>query len=67
MAEEQTSNDSVLERAAKTVGAAAGKIAKLAGVEAPPAEKKGKLPKQNKTRLPRRMKKAEKKAAAGNQ
>ena len=47
--------------AAKAIGAAAGKIASLAGatVDAQPAKpKKPKLAKKNKSRLPRREKKA---------
>jgi hypothetical protein len=69
MPEDQSSNDNVLERTAKKLGAAAGKVANLAGGEAAPAATTwtGKLPKLNKTRLPRRMKKAERKAAAKKQ
>ncbi|MDZ4802517.1 MAG: hypothetical protein SGI92_30530 [Bryobacteraceae bacterium] len=63
MADDQSSNDSALERAARTVGSAAGKVANLAGVEpVSPVKKREKFPKQNKVRLPRRMKKAQKKA-----
>jgi hypothetical protein len=51
---------------AKTIGKAAGKIASLAGVHASPSPKTaGRLPKKNKSRLPRRQKKALQKANAG--
>jgi hypothetical protein len=62
--------------AAKVVGATAGKIAALAGAEAeappktptPPTHpKKAKLAKKNKSRLPRKQKKALQKAARGQQ
>ncbi|MEO8049447.1 MAG: hypothetical protein ABI833_03440 [Acidobacteriota bacterium] len=49
-------DEGVLISAAKAIGAAAGKIARLAG--AAPAAQKGKLQKKNKTKLPRRQKKA---------
>jgi len=59
----------LLTTAAKVLGKTAGKIATLAGAAAePPAQPlsarpaKGRLPKKNKTRLPRRQKKAQKKA-----
>jgi len=51
---------------AKTLGKAAGKIASLAGVHAHAQPKAtGKLPKKNKSRLPRRQKKALRKSGAG--
>jgi hypothetical protein len=55
------STEPVLVTAAKAIGAAAGKVASLAGagVEKLTA-KKGKLPKKNKPRLPRKAKKAQK-------
>jgi len=66
--------EGALATVAKAVGKAAGKVAKLAGAEAPAAEAppakpaKVKIPKlapKNKTRLPRREKKAlQKKNAA---
>ena len=57
---------SALVDAAKAIGKAAGKIASIAGASAePPAPKRraktGKLPKKNKSRLPRLEKKAQKK------
>jgi hypothetical protein len=55
--------ENVLVTTAKTIGKAAGKIAALAGATQPQARKaKGRLPKANKARLPRRQKKAQKKA-----
>jgi hypothetical protein len=59
--------ESVLVTAAKNLGAAAGKVAALAGVKAetPTAPKKVAIPKlasKNKSRLPRKQKKALKKA-----
>lgn len=55
--------------AAEAVGAAAGKVATLVGVTAerpntPPTPKIGKLKPKNKSRLPRRQKKALQKAKA---
>jgi hypothetical protein len=68
---EPEAEGSILVAAAKTVGAAAGKIAALAGVAEPaptPAKPKAikpmKLQKKNKSRLPRRQKKALRKAQA---
>lgn len=59
-------NDSgALITAAKAVGSAAGKIASMVGAGAPnpaPAARAGKLPKKNKQRLPRRQKKAMRRA-----
>jgi hypothetical protein len=51
-------------RLGKTIGKAAGKVASMAGVHAAPPAKtaSGKLPKKNKQRLPRRQKKALRKA-----
>jgi hypothetical protein len=70
-AAEPTGEEAVLTTTAKAIGKAAGKIAALAGVE-PPAEKPNtpktyrvpKLEKKNKSRLPRRQKKAQQKLAA---
>jgi hypothetical protein len=70
MAEKKTDTgeEGVLAAAAKAIGSAAGKVAALAGVEK--VEKKpgglvkrvrvpeGRLPKKDKSRLPRRQKKA---------
>jgi hypothetical protein len=58
-----SSNESPLVSAAKAIGKAAGKVASLAGVEAPP-KPSGRLVKKNKAHLPRKMKKAQKKAQA---
>lgn len=65
------SHDNLLTSTAKAIGTTAGKIASLTGVagEVPaPAQKhsakKAHLAKKNKHRLPRRMKKAQKKAGA---
>jgi hypothetical protein len=65
----ETQEESILIHAAKTIGAAAGKIAKLAGVEPGPREpaqsqKVPKLAKKEKHRLPRREKKALQKSSA---
>ena len=76
MPKKDKTDESVLEAAAKTIGKAAGKAAAVAGLEAgeaaPPAarpntpkkEKIPKLVKKNKSRLPRREKKALQKASA---
>ena len=68
MKKKAEAEDSVLMDAAKTIGTAAGKIAALLGVDAPPrkpsAPKVPKFQKKNKSRLPRREKKALKKAAS---
>ena len=69
---EPETKDSTLATAAKIIGAAAGKIASLAGVAEPaPAPrpqtvstKIPKLQKKDKPRLPRRQKKAQQKATA---
>jgi hypothetical protein len=60
--------DDILTEAAKAIGTAAGKIASLTGVAEPAAtprhsHKTAKLQKKNNPHLPRRMKKAQKKAA----
>jgi hypothetical protein len=59
-------HDDILTTTAKAIGSAAGKIASLAGVAEPArhSRKLAKLQKKNKPHLPRRMKKAQKKAAA---
>ena len=62
---EPETEEGVLATAAKAIGTAAGKIAALAGVApSPPKLKIPKLQKKNKSRLPRRQKKARQKAAA---
>ena len=69
---EPETKDSTLATAAKIIGAAAGKIASLAGVTepapTPPQTKSTKIPKlqkKNKSGLPRRQKKAQQKVTAG--
>ena len=72
---EPGAKEGVLATTAKAIGAAAGKIAAMAGVAAEPVPapprtksmKPAKLQKKNKARLPRRQKKAEKKAAMASQ
>jgi len=68
MADKQKKKESGLVSAAKAVGTVAGKIAAVTGIAEPAAPatstKKPKLAKKNKSRLPRRQKKAQKKAAA---
>ncbi|HEX3879601.1 MAG TPA: hypothetical protein VHW24_21610 [Bryobacteraceae bacterium] len=62
---ETGSEDSVLEAAAKVIGKTAGKIAATVGIATPAKPKSTKIPKlakKNKHRLPRRQKKAAKKA-----
>ena len=68
---EPETKDSTLATAAKIIGSAAGKIASLAGVAepaaTPPQTKSTKVPKlqkNDKSRLPRRQKKAQQKVAA---
>ena len=56
--------DSVVVAAAKTIGSAAGKVAAATGLAGAAKPKKGKLQKKDKAGLPRREKKAAKKAAA---
>ena len=63
----EESSDITLVTAAKEIGGAAGKVASLAGVKAekPPSPPKVVIPKlapKNKSRLPRKQKKALKKA-----
>ena len=67
-AEPAKESEGVLVKAAKTIGEAAAKIATAVGA-AHPAEKKKvpKLAKKNKSRLPRRQKKAARKATLANQ
>ena len=65
----ETQDESTLVNAAKTIGTAAGKIAKLAGVEPEPrapaqSQKVPKLAKKDKHRLPRREKKALQKSSS---
>ena len=63
MSKKPDSQTGVLVTTAKTIGRAAGKIAALAGANAgAPPQVKGKLPKKAKSRLPRRQKKAHRKA-----
>ena len=56
--------------AAKAIGTAAGKVASLGkamtapDIAAAPSKRPGKLPKKNKSRLPRRQKKVQQKASA---
>jgi hypothetical protein len=70
MADKRKTKDSILVETAKAIGTAAEKVVSLAGAAPdrtpPPAKsaKKGKLPKKDKPHLPRRLKKAQKKAAA---
>ena len=63
---EKENDDSVLVTAAKAIGSTAGKVASMVGATAtPPAKpKRAKLQPKNKHRLPRKVKKAQKKAAA---
>ncbi len=59
-------DESLLTKAAVTAGSIAGEVARTVGLAAP-AEKphrSGKFPKTNKSRLPRKEKKANQKAAA---
>ena len=70
MAKKEKAQDDLLTSTAKAIGTAAGKIASIAGAEHTPAPvhkhsvKIPKLQKKNNPHLPRRMKKAQKKAAA---
>jgi hypothetical protein len=64
----ETPDEGILVTAAKAIGTAAGKLAKLAGVEPEPREpavsqKVPKLSKKNKGKLPRREKKAAQKSS----
>ena len=63
--EAQESPGGVLAAVAKTIGAAAGTIAAAVGITAPQKPKAAKLRNKNKSRLPRRQKKAATKAATG--
>ena len=65
MPKAHSDKDDILTTTAKAIGSAAGKHAALTGVaEHAPAERtSGRLPKKHKSRLPRREKKAQKKAA----
>jgi hypothetical protein len=56
--------DSTLVSVAKTIGAAAGKLAVQVGIEKTPSKKIPKLAPKNKKRLPRRQKKALQKTTA---
>ena len=68
--ETESKEENLLVTAAKTIGKAAGKIAAVSGVQQRPEAgqparahgPKGKLAPKNKARLPRRQKKARKKA-----
>jgi hypothetical protein len=64
---EEKAPETVVVAAAKAIGKAAGKIAALAGASGPtlkaPAAKRGRLAPKNKSRLPRKQKKAQKKAS----
>ena len=70
--ETESKEENLLVSAAKTIGKAAGKIAAVSGVQLPPEagqsahapRPKGKLAPKNKARLPRRQKKARKKAGS---
>jgi hypothetical protein len=67
-AQEGPAEDSALVSAAKSIGTAAGKVASAIGVkrephQTPKAARRGKPVKSNKPRLPRKQKKALKKAA----
>ena len=65
MADKRDTNDNVLVNTAKAIGVAAGKVASLVGAtpDETKSAKKGKLLKKNKARLPRKLKKAQKKTA----
>jgi hypothetical protein len=60
---DEKSDEPILVTAAKVIGKAAGKVAAAVGVPAK-SQKIAKLPKKNKSRLPRRQKKAQKKGAS---
>jgi len=63
---ENSGGEGLLTTAAKAIGSAAGKVASIAGVHDDSVVQKtkaqGKLPKKNKARTPRRVKKAQKRA-----
>lgn len=64
MANKPNTKKNVLVNTAKAIGTAAGKVVSLVGsTPAGTPVKKGKLPKKDKPHLPRRLKKAQKKAA----
>ena len=68
MAKKEKAPDDLLTSTAKAIGKAAGKVAAIAGAEHTPPEHKQsvkipKLQKKNNVHLPRRLKKAQKKAA----
>lgn len=71
MPKKETNEESALEATAKKIGKAAGRVAAAAGVldasPSPKADKPGKLQKKNKSRLPRKEKKALQKANARQQ
>jgi len=65
----EVNDDSLLVTAAKTIGKAAGKIAAVSGIQSQPETtpargSEGKLAPKNKSRLPRRQKKAQKKSGS---
>ena len=65
----KNTEEGIFVNAAKAIGPAAGTMASFAGAtpdkpSSAKTVKKAKLPKKNKARLPRRQKKAQKKAAA---
>lgn len=62
--ETQKPPEGVLVAAARSIGTAAGTLAAAVGVAAPQKIRVAKLPDRKKSRLPRRQKKAVKKAAA---
>jgi hypothetical protein len=65
--EKQLEAESVIVSAAKAIGSTAGKIAAMAGAHTtPPRPKIGKLAAKNKSRLPRKQKKAQQKLAAAS-
>ena len=56
--------DNLLKKAAKAIGSAAAKVARKIGVaKAETPQREGKLPKKHKAHLPRKLKKAQQKAA----
>jgi hypothetical protein len=62
--EAPAAEDSALVSVAKTIGAAAGKLAVQVGIEKTPSKKIPKLAPKNKKRVPRRQKKALQKTTA---
>jgi hypothetical protein len=68
MAQTDSQDEGLLTAAAKKIGSAAGKVAAAVGAGSdatsePRASQPGKLPKKNKERLPRKLKKARQKQA----